>query len=109
MLVEAGKSGRIGFDLQSHAAYYAAHYYSARCYARDYLMSLADDYHWLQDAALCYQVVAEKLGSVWENTQEGEPQERAKLVDFANKIREAKAAEKEGIELIGEHLKANTS
>jgi hypothetical protein len=105
MLVEAGKSSRIGFDLQSHAAYYAAHYYSARCYARDYLTYLAGGESGLKDAASCYQLVTEKLKPLWEYTQNGKSNEITYLIDSAQNIREAKIAETEGIKLIEDYLR----
>lgn len=37
-ILDASKGDRIKSDTLDYADYYAGHYYSARCYARDYLM-----------------------------------------------------------------------
>ncbi len=69
MLVEAGKGGKIGLDIISFAEYYARHYYSARCYARDYLKTIADGNKLLGDASISYGTVAGHLKPVWEYFQ----------------------------------------
>ena len=58
MLLEAGKSGKIDDGLRGFANYYAAHHFSARCYARDYLKALSEKNESLNQAWLAYAEVA---------------------------------------------------
>ena len=109
MLVEAGKSDRIGSDIQSHAEYYAAHYYSARCYARDYLMGLSGGAPILQEAASYYERVAVLLKPVWEYSRATEQPEAARLGELADNLREAKKAECRGIRLMKDYLRIHVN
>ena len=64
-LVAKGKSDNIGSDIFNFACYYAGHYYSARCYARDYLKQIAQNDKNLQEATVAYERVADSLRPLW--------------------------------------------
>ncbi len=101
MIVEGGKGGNIGAQVPEHANYYAAHYYSARCYARDYLKAIADGDPHLTAAAECYGRVAASLKTVWEQARNMKSfEDAAPLHAIAQAIRDAGNAEKEGIAAI---------
>lgn len=104
LLVEAGKAQKITPSLPDHAAYYARHYYSARCYARDYLHDFANGSDDLLNASQAYARVAASLQPVWGAF----PRTRHPTVDLlrslACSIRSAKAAEQEGLNHINKHL-----
>jgi hypothetical protein len=108
MIVEAGKGNRIGDDILTHAAYYAGHHYSARCYARDYLEAIADGNEMLHQASLSYEKVASFLKPVWEHSSRKEKPKHAALLSLAQSIKSAKAAEEEGVENIREYLQRET-
>ena len=55
MLAEAGKLTCSAADALKFADYYAACFYGARCYARDYLNIIANGNRHLNRAAACYE------------------------------------------------------
>jgi hypothetical protein len=108
LLIKAGKSDKIGRDVRFCAGYYASHYYSARCYAREYLRAVAGGNESLGRASRCYEVTASSLRPVWEFfSGKSEPHEH-ELLSLSARIAEARAAEKEGIELIRTYLAADS-
>jgi len=105
MLAEAGKTESVADDIASFADYYAAHYYGARCYAREYLGSVASGAEALVQASESYARVAAHLKPVWEYFAQGlstAEWQAPKLRDLAESIKQAGAAE---VEAIG-HIKA---
>lgn len=104
LLVGAGKAPKIPADLPDHAAYYARHYYSARCYAREYLQAIAEGGDDLRHASLAYGRAAASLRPVWEAFSGGRTPDAGLLRSLATHLRAAKAAEQQGLEHIGEHL-----
>ncbi len=108
LLVKAGKSNRIGNDILVHAAYYAGHYYSARCYARDYLKAIADGSEMLHQASLSYEKVASFLKPVWDYSSKRKKPKHENLSSLAQSIKDAKTAEEEGIDSIREYLRKET-
>jgi hypothetical protein len=97
LILAHGKGDRIPSDIPRHAAYYAAHYYSARCYARDYLHSIANGNETLRRAAASYEDVASLLQPVWDHARTLTKPDSKALSRMAENIRSAKAAEQEGI------------
>jgi hypothetical protein len=107
MLAEAGKGENISSDVLDHARYYAAHYYGARCYARDYLRMIADGDTHLTQAAECYGRIAEALRIVWDSASAMQHLKDATLLRAMSKrIKAAGAAETEGIEALNTYLVA---
>ena len=103
-IVDAGKSDKIGVNIFDFARYYAGHYYSARCYARDYLQQIARGNQHLQDSALAYGRVANFLKPLWVYFSEKNKSNSNVLKSFAQNIINAKYAEQEAIELIKKYL-----
>jgi hypothetical protein len=105
LLVEAGKSGNIGVDVDNFAKYYAEHYYSARCYARDFLAMIADGDANLQKAAESYADVAGHFKILWEYFSVRHDEHSVDmLVSLADHIKQAGAAEQDAIEAIKKYL-----
>ena len=104
LLAEAGKAHKIALDIPDHAAYYARHYYSARCYARDYLSAIADDEDDLRDASRAYDRVAAFLRPVWEAFPGTRKPNADLLRSLASRLRTARTAEQEGLSHIVKHL-----
>jgi hypothetical protein len=104
-IVDSGRSDKIGLDILSFARYYAGHYYSARCYARDYLRQIAEENEFLQKASIAYGRVAEFLKPIWVYFSLKKKPESKLLKLFAQNITEAKYSEEQGIELINAYLK----
>lgn len=87
------------------AVYYAAHYFSARCYARDYLRVISDGKPKLAQAAERYERVASLLKSVWKSAIGMKKFENAELLRaMSQSIKEAGMAERGGVEMIKEYL-----
>lgn len=107
-LVNAGKSAKIGLDIISFARYYSGHYYSARCYARDYLKFISNNNEHLQKAYSWYEQVAKFLKPLWEFFLEKNKPNSKELRLFAQNVNNAKLAEEEGIELIKKYLNEST-
>nr|NQU94067.1 hypothetical protein [Bacteroidota bacterium] len=104
-IIDAGKSDNIGLDIFGFSRYYAGHYYSARCYARDWLNDIAEGNQHLQKAALAYGQVADLLKPLWVYFSNEQKPESQQLKTFAEMIKDAKHLEGEGIELIKQHIK----
>lgn len=104
LILAHGKGDRIPSDIPSHAAYYATHHYSARCYARDYLRSIANGSETLQRAAASYEAVASQLKPVWDHALTLSKPDSKALSRMAENIRSAKAAEQEGISHVREYV-----
>ncbi|NIM95886.1 MAG: hypothetical protein GTO18_19475 [Anaerolineales bacterium] len=108
MLLDAGKAEKIDADLPAHADYYASHWYSARCYARDYVESISDGDRNLREAFSSYKEVASRLEPVWKYFSEASQPETEDLKIMAQNIRSAKSAEEKGISQIKEYLENAT-
>jgi hypothetical protein len=104
LIVETGKGNNLPSDLPRFALYYAGHYYSARCYARDYLNAISNGNKMLRKAALSYEKVASFLKPVWERFANKKKPEVKTLNYLAQNVRSAKVAEEEGIKSIKEYL-----
>jgi hypothetical protein len=107
-IVANGKSDKIGLDIFYFANYYAGHYYSARCYARDFLRHIAEEDKNLTQASLAYGRVADFLRPIWLYFSERKKPDSKLLKSFAQNIDSAKKSEKEGIELIKKYLNKST-
>ena len=103
-IVAAGKSDKIGVDIVYLACYYAGHYYSARCYARDFLKKIAQDDKNLKKASFAYDRVADFLKPLWLYFSKRKIPDTKLLKSFAQNIDNAKKFEKEGIEFIKKYL-----
>jgi hypothetical protein len=104
LLVKAGKAPGIPPDLPDHAGYYARHYYSARCYAREYLRTIADGEDDLHNASRAYGLVAASLRPIWEAFPRTRKPSAELVSSLAASLRSAKAAEQQGLEHIREYL-----
>jgi hypothetical protein len=104
LLVEAGKAPKIPPDMPNHAAYYARHYYSARCYARDYLQAIAGGEADLRHASLAYGRAAASLRPMCEAFPGTRTPNAEFLRSLAASVRNAMAAERQGLEHIGKYL-----
>jgi hypothetical protein len=105
MIADAGRGQNLPKDVLQFASYYAAHYCSARCYARDYLRMIGNGEPHLAEAAGHYDRVATFLKSVWESASQMKKLDDAALLRaISRSIKEAGAAEKEGIEEIKAYL-----
>jgi hypothetical protein len=93
----AGRARNLDGALPRFAAYYAQTYFSARRYARDYLRQLASERSSLAPAADAFGLAAAYLRTVWERTPAAVDESGRKLSEIAADIRQAKAAEEEGI------------
>ncbi|MEW5794963.1 MAG: hypothetical protein AB1772_01255 [Candidatus Zixiibacteriota bacterium] len=103
-IVERGDPDRIGVDICAHARYYASHYFSARCYAREFLASIAGDISDLVRATKCFADTAVCLRPVWNDSPRSRDAESVVLKTLSSAVRDAKAAESEGIEYIRNYL-----
>jgi hypothetical protein len=104
LLVEAGKGDNIPSDILFYATYYTGHYYSARCYARDYLRAIMDGSEEIQKAASSYEKVASLLKPIWDHFHKKKKPDEKILNSMAQSVRNAKVAEEEGINSIKEYL-----
>ncbi len=107
MLVKAGKSNNIHQDIWKFASYYAGHYYSARCYAREYLKSIANGNDWLGKAGSSYKTVASSLKPVWEYFSQDRQINASALVSLSENIKSARSSEERGIDFIRQYLSFN--
>lgn len=106
LLVKGGKAPKLPPDIPDRAGYYAQHYYSARCYAREYLQAIADGEEDLRHASRAYGRVAASLRPICDAfPREHNPSEEL-LKSLSAKLRTAKAAEQEGLTHIERHLSA---
>lgn len=98
MLIDAGRGDQVGSEIGSRAAYLAEHIFSARCYARDYLRTLAADDDDLSHAAECYADVARLLNAIDQFFGLGRRMDDATaLRDVASAIRAVRTVEKHGL------------
>ena len=105
LLLEAGKDPKIPADMPDFSKYYAGHHYSARCYARDYLETIADGSDLLKEASRSYAEVASCLKPLWDHFSEKRKTDEKILRSFSQNIKDAKRAEEKGIGYIREYLK----
>jgi hypothetical protein len=103
-IVDAGKAEMIKSDTLNFADYYAGHYYSARCYARDYLKQISENNRYLQNASKVYGTTAEYLKPIWLHFLKNKKPDSEILKSFAQNIKNAKSSEEEGIELLKAYL-----
>ncbi len=78
-----------------HTAYYAAHYYSSRCYAREYLNLISDYDPDLMNAASLYAQVADQRRLLWVEAPDTIKPGRQLLDDFVTRLNNAKNLEAE--------------
>jgi hypothetical protein len=104
LLVEASKASKIPPDMPDHLAYYARHYYSARCYARDYLQAIADGEDDLHRASQAYGRAADALRPLYDAFPRTQNPNADLLRSLAAGLRTARAAEQEGLNHISEQL-----
>ena len=109
LLIESDKIDNVNQDLAAYAKYYSAHYFGARCYARDYLRSIALDNRLLNDAARKYERTAEYLRPLWEKAPSAKRADIALLKSFAENLKKARQSEEEGLDLIKQFLKSGDS
>jgi hypothetical protein len=103
-IVNSGKSGNIKMDLHFFARYYAGHYYSARCYARDYLKRIAVGNQLLKTTGLAYEKVANYIEPIWAFFSSQNKPDGSILKSFAENILRAKKYETDAIKLIKKYL-----
>ena len=103
-LIQAGKIHNMGADIPSRILYHAAHHYSARCYAGEYLNGIADGSHVLKKAAGCYTQVADYLKPVYETFKPEQLPDEQTFLNLAETIRQAKEAEQQGLKYIRQFL-----
>jgi hypothetical protein len=106
MLTESCKLDSIGADVPTMIAYNIGHLYSARCYARDYLASIAGDSSILQEAAAQYRQVAYNLAPLWTYFRNKSDWEAGSLRDLARQVAIAQQAERTGVDLLRRYLTA---
>ncbi|MCP4703852.1 MAG: hypothetical protein GY865_04505 [candidate division Zixibacteria bacterium] len=104
LLVESGGIKNIGVDLVSLAKYYSSHYFSARCYARDYLRKISNGNKNLIKAAEFYDKVAENLLEVWKQSPDKIEPEITILKSISQNITNAKLFESDGIGYIKKYF-----
>lgn len=107
MIIEAGKGNNINPDIWDFATYYAGHHYSARCYAREYLKSIAKGNDLITQSASCYEMVSSSLKTVWDyfsQNQQVDANLLYALSESIKSIKRAKIAEEDGINFIKEYL-----
>lgn len=106
LLVRTGRAANIGVDVAGFAAYNASHFYSARCYARDFLGAIADQEESLRRAETHYGEVASCLRPVWQSATNVEEPGAEDLSQMAEMIRSAKSAEENAVACLREYLSA---
>jgi hypothetical protein len=104
MIVEAGKEDNIHPEIWNFAAYYVGHHYSARCYAREYLKSIADGNDLLIKAASRYENVSSALQPVWDYFSQNKLIEARTLRILAENIKRVRVAEEAGVGFIKQYL-----
>jgi hypothetical protein len=104
LLIGAGKGGKIPKHIPDFAAYYASHYYSARCYAREYLRSIADGDKRLQAASEHYADVATHLAPQFDCFPDERKPTQELCIELADGIRQAKTAEERAVDSMREYL-----
>jgi hypothetical protein len=106
MLEEAGKSSNIGVDIMHFSEYYAGHHFSARCYARDYLKSIANDNETIHKASQSYEKVASRLKPIWDRFLNKKKPDVETLRSFSQNIKDAKLSEVEGIGHLKDYIQS---
>jgi hypothetical protein len=104
ILTKGGKAENLPKNISLFAKYYAGHYYSARCYARDYLDTIKGDDPNLNNAHESYIKVASLLKPVWNNFAEKPDLSADTLRSLSATIKSAKQSEEQGIGFIKEWL-----
>jgi hypothetical protein len=104
LLIDGGVIENIGMPIHEHAAYYAAHYYSSRCYAREYLNLISDHDPDLMNAASLYAQVADQLRFLWLESPDTIKPTRHLLDDFVAHLKTAKQLEAEAVEALKMYL-----
>jgi len=104
LLLDGGVIDNIGMPIHEFAAYYAAHYYSSRCYAREYLNLISDHDPDLMNAASLYARVADQLRLLWLESPDTIKPSRQLLDDFVTRLNNAKRLEAEAIEALKMYL-----
>lgn len=104
LLVKYDKTDDIEADITGFARYYAAHYYSARCYARDYLAKISDGNDLLEIASQAYRNTADNLRQAMEKSPQVKNPDRQLLESIAENIITAKNSEAEALEYIEKYL-----
>lgn len=104
MIVRAGKEKNISSEIWNFARYYAGHYYSARCYAREFLKSIANKNEALSQAAACYEKVASLLMVLWEFFYQENNIDADIIYTFSENIKSARTLEEKGINFIKDYL-----
>jgi hypothetical protein len=108
VLVAARTGDRIPSDMPDFAAFYASQFYSARCYAREYLRAIANGDRRLKLASEYYADVATHLAPLWDSFPEEKNPTQELCRTLAAEIRKAKAAEEQAIDLLRDHLDSQT-
>ena len=103
-LTRAGKIQNVGAEIPDYILYHAAHHYSARCYAREYLNKIADGNPVLKEAADCYSRVAGFLKPVYETFKSKALPDEPTFLGLADTVSQAKEAEERGIGYIRQYL-----
>ena len=104
MLTEGGKAENLPKNISFFAKYYAGHYYSARCYARDYLEMIKGSDTNLNKAYDSYKKVAVLLQPVWDNFADSPDLSAEFLRSMSETIKSAKQSEEAGVGFIKEWL-----
>lgn len=104
LLLDGGMVESIGLPIHDYHAYYAAHYYSARCYAREYLNQISEHDPDLANAATNYAQVADQLRFLWTHAPDSPEPKRDLLDDFVQRLQRAKRLEAEAIEALKVYL-----
>ncbi|MFH1085397.1 MAG: hypothetical protein V1772_06515 [Chloroflexota bacterium] len=87
-----------------YSCYYAAHWFGARCYVRDYLRRIAGGQPLLEQASEAYGRVAEHLRPVWVGfSAETHPADDV-LAALAEEVRASGHIEAEAVDLLRRHL-----
>ncbi|HEX03895.1 MAG TPA: hypothetical protein ENH10_01900, partial [Bacteroidetes bacterium] len=98
LLIEAGRMKKSGIPIHEYSKYYAAHFYSARCYAREYLNMIKNHDPDLSNAATLYAQVADQLRLLWTEAPDTLTPKRSLIDDFTQRLQNAKSLEMEAVE-----------
>jgi len=104
LLAQGGKAEKVNDAVGFFSAYYTSHYVSARCYAKEYLKTIADGSELLLEAATHYERVVEQLKPAFVFFLKKESPEPESLTTFASQVRAARDAEEQAIDCIRKHL-----
>ena len=87
-----------------NSKYYAGHHYSARCYARDYLKSIAEINDNLLKASDSFGMAAAELRNIWQISSRGEFAGCDQIDSMVKSLNNAHDFEARGIEFIKNYL-----